>query len=170
MEYYKGESRILYIKVIGSYLPIACLTDNPFSETSEFIDTTTRDNKGWNTSRPTNQSYTISFNGLQLNTSVIGGNFSVVSYDTLKKLKRTKALLEWKIEGDFPVVDYGKAYISEISEANAVEEFLTFSGTMIGFGIPLITTKGVTVLNNGDPNVVVVTDPSATQIIRTKQL
>lgn len=170
MDYYKGEDRILYIKILGNYLPIACLQDNPFNETSEFIDTTTRDNQGWTTSRPIMQSYNISFNGLQLNTSVAGGNFNVASYDKLKQLKRSKTLLEWKIEGNFPVVDYGKCYIQELSEASPVDEFLTFSGALIGYGIPLTTTKGTDVLNSGNPLEVVVTDLTATQIIRTKQL
>ena len=170
MDFYKGQDRILFIKVLGNYLPIACLQDNPFSETSEFIDTTTRDNAGWATSRPNMQSYTISFSGLQVVTSVTGGNFSVVSYDKLKQLKRSRALLDWKIEGDFPIVDYGKCYISELSEASPVDEFLSFSGSLIGFGIPLTTTKGTDVLNSGNPLEVVVTDLTATQIIRTKQL
>lgn len=170
MDFYKGDDRILYLKILGNFLPIACLTDNPFSETSDFIDTTTRDNKGWTTSRPMSQSYSIEFNGMQVNSNTAGGNFNVASYDRLKQLKRNKALLDWKIEGNFPTVDYGKCYISDISEANAVGEFLTFSGSLVGYGIPLTTTKGTNVLNSGDPNVVIVTDPSATQIIRTKQL
>ena len=170
MDFYKGQDRILFIKVLGNYLPIACLQDNPFSETSEFIDTTTRDNAGWSTSRPNMQSYTISFSGLQVVTSVSGGNFSVVSYDKLKQLKRSRTLLEWKIEGDFPIVDYGKCYISELSEATPVDEFLSFSGSLIGFGIPLTTTKGSEVLNSGNPLEVVTTDLTATQIINTKQL
>ena len=170
MDFYKGQDRILFIKVLGNYLPIACLQDNPFSETSEFIDTTTRDNAGWSTSRPNMQSYTISFSGLQVVTSVAGGNFNVISYDKLKQLKRSRTLLEWKIEGSFPVVDYGKCYISELSEASPIDEFLTFNGSLVGFGIPLTTTKGTDVLNSGDPNELIVTDPTATQIIRTKQI
>lgn len=170
MEFFKGEDRILYLKLLGSWLPIACLTDNPFSETSEFIDTTTRDNGGWTTSRPNMQSYNISFNGLQLNTSVAGGTFTVISYDKLKQLKRSKTLLDWKIEGNFPVVDYGKAYIQELSEANAVDEFLTFSGSLVGFGIPLTTTKGTDVLNSGNPNEIIQTTTSGTEILRTKAI
>ena len=170
MDFYKGQDRILFIKVLGNYLPIACLQDNPFSETSEFIDTTTRDNVGWTTSRPNMQSYNISFSGLQVVTSVAGGNFNVISYDKLKQLKRSRTLLEWKIEGDFPIVDYGKCYISELSEATPVDEFLSFSGSLIGFGIPLTTTKGSEVLNSGNPLEVVTTDLTATQIINTKQL
>ena len=170
MDFYKGQDRILFIKVLGVYLPIACVQDNPFSETSEFIDTTTRDNQGWATSRPNMQSYNISFSGLQVVTSVAGGNFNVVSYDKLKQFKRSKTLLEWKIEGNFPVVDYGKCYIQELSEASPIDEFLSFSGSLIGFGIPLTTTKGTDVINSGNPLVVVVTDTTAKQIINTKQL
>jgi len=170
MDFYKGQDRILYIKVLGSYLPIACLQDNPFSESTEFIDTTTRDTNGWATSRPTMQSYNISFSGLQINTSVAGGVFTVLSYDKLKQLKRLKSLLEWKIEGDFPTVDYGKCYISELSEASPIDDFLSFSGTLIGYGIPLTTTKGTDVLNSGNPNELIVTDTTATKIIQIKQL
>jgi len=170
MDFYKGQDRILFIKVLGSYLPIACLQDNPFSETSEFIDTTTRDTSGWATSRPTMQSYTISFSGLQISTSVAGGNFYVLSYDKLKEFKRSKSWLEWKIEGDFPVVDYGKCWISELSEASPIDDFLSFSGTLIGYGKPLTTTKGTDVLNSGNPNELIVTDPTATKIIQTKQI
>lgn len=168
MEFYKGESRILYIQVLGVFLPIACLTDNPFSENSEFLETTTRDNQGWKTSRPIMQSYNISFNGLQVNSSVAGGNFTVASYDKLKELKRNRILLDWKIMGDFPVVDYGKAYINDLSEASPVDEFLTFSGSLVGYGKPLTTTKDIDVLNSGDPLEVIVTDTNANKIIRTK--
>lgn len=170
MDFYKGQDRILYIKQMGSWLPIACLTDNPFSESSEFIDTTTRDNNGWSTSRPNMQSYNISFNGLQVNSSVAGGTFTVVSYDKLKLLKRERTLLDWKIEGDFPVVDYGKAYIQELSEANAVDEFLTFSGSMVGFGMPKVTTKGTDILNSGDPDELIQTTTSGTELLRTKAI
>ena len=151
-EFVNGSDRILYIRLEGVWTPIACLTDNSFDETSEFIDTTTRDNNGWVTSRPIMQSYTIGFNGLQLNSTVAGGNFNVTSYDKLKLLKRDKRLLDWKIEGAiYPVIDYGKAYIADLSETNVVDEFLSFSGSMTGFGIPLTATVGTTVLNTGDP-------------------
>jgi len=153
MEFYKGEDRILYIKILGTYLPIACLTENPFSENSDFIDTTTRDNAGWKTSRPTLQGYSISFSGLQVNSTITGGNFEVASYDKLKDLKRNKTILDWKIQGNFPVVDFGKCYINELSEANAVGEFLTFSGSLVGFGKPFtnIPEEFYLLYQNQDP-------------------
>jgi hypothetical protein len=156
MEYYKGEERILYIKISGEYTPIGCLTDNSFSESSDTIDTTTRDNGGWVTSRPTMQNYSIGFNGIQVNSTMAGGDFGVASYDRLKELKRGRQLLEWKIQGEnFPVVDYGKAYITDISEAAPVNELITFSGTLNGFGQPLMASYALVLLNDGDPSVIV---------------
>jgi predicted secreted protein len=156
MEYFKGEERILYIKILGEYIPIGCLSENSFSESSETIDTTTRDNGGWNTSRPTMQSYSITFNGIQVNSTIAGGDLNVASYDRLKELKRDRQLLEWKIQGtNFPIVDYGKAYITDISEAAPVNELITFSGTLNGFGQPLMASIALVLLNNGDPSVII---------------
>lgn len=169
MEFYKGEDRILYVKYLGNWLPVGCLSSNSFSESSEILQTTTRDNDGWNTIRPTNQSYNISFEGLQINTTMAGGTFTVASYDRLKLLKRSKTLLNWKIQGtEYPTVDYGKGYITEISEASAVDEFLSFSGTLTGYGQPLTKGLGEYVLNSGDPEEILVTNENANEFIRTR--
>lgn len=168
MEYYNGEDRILYVKYLGNWLPVGCLTSNSLSESSEVLATTTRDNNSWVTSRPTNQNYSISFEGLQLNTTRAGGVFTVASYDRLKLLKRSRTLLDWKIQGTvYPTVDYGKGYITEISEASAVDEYLTFSGTITGYGEPQTRGLGEYVLNDGDPNVIITTNEDANFIIRT---
>jgi len=153
MDYFNGSDRILFVKVNGNWLPIGCLTDNSMDESSEFLDTTTRDNQGWTTSRPILQSYSVGFNGLQLNTTVSGGIFTVGSYDKLKQLKRDKILLYWKIEGVvYPIVDYGQGYISSLSEVNTIDELMSFSGTINGYGKPLMKAIAETVLNIGDPN------------------
>lgn len=167
---YLGEDRILYFKVNGSWLPVGCLTGNSFSESAEMMDTTTRDNQGWTTSRPLVQSYEISFEGLEINSTVAGGNFSTVSYDKIKLLKRDKILLNWKIQGTvYPIVDYGKCYVTALSDTNPVGEFVSFTGSATGFGKPLVTTLGTTVLNNGDPNVIVNSgDPNV--LIRTNEI
>jgi hypothetical protein len=120
------------------------------------MDTTTRDNQGWKTSRPIMQTYTLSFSGIQLNTTVSGGNFAVASYDKLQQLKRNRILLDWKVQGSvYPIVNYGKCHIISLSDANTAGELVTFSGSAEGFGVPLTQSLGTTVLNNGDPNVVI---------------
>ena len=170
MEYIKGEDRILYFKINGNWLPVGCLNENTLDESSEFIDTTTRDNQGWATSRPTNQSYTISFSGLQINTTIAGGNFNVASLDKLRQLKRARTLLDWKFQGTiYPIVDYGKCYISDLSDGNVNGELISFSGSAIGYGIPLTQSLGTVVLNNGNPDVIV-NSGNVNEIIRVSKI
>lgn len=170
MESYSGSDRILYIKYLGAWLPVGCLSSNSLSESSTMLETTTRDNDGWSTSRPTMQNYSISFDGLQLNTTMAGGTFTVASYDRLKQLKRSKMLLDWKIQGSvYPTVDYGKCYINELSEASACDELLTFTGSMVGYGLPKTKGLGEFVLNDGNPNHIIVTNEDANLIIKIKE-
>ena len=170
MDFTNGADRILFLKLNGNWLPVGCLTDNSMEESAEMMETTTRDNAGWSTSRPIMQSYSISFNGLQLNTTVVGGNFNVASYDKLKQLKRDKMLLDWKIEGTlFPIVDYGKGYINSLGEANAIDELMSFSGSITGFGKPLMAQRGTTILNTGDPNEVI-NNGNPNEIIQTGEI
>ena len=170
MEYIKGEDRILYFKINGNWLPVGCLNENTLDESSEFIDTTTRDNQGWATSRPTNQSYTISFSGLQINTTIAGGIFNIASLDKLRQLKRARTLLEWKFQGTiYPIVDYGKCYIRDLSDPNVMGELISFSGLAVGQGIPLTQSLGTVVLNNGNPDVIV-NSGNVNEIIRVSKI
>lgn len=133
MSFINGSLRILSIKLEGNYLPIGCLTSNSFSESSEMLGTTTRDNtNGWTSSIPTNQSYSVPFDGL------IGSEYSSTSkitYYQLQIYKRTKAKIEWRVDDGLGNYDFGSGYISDLSNANSVDEFVSFSGTITGFGI-----------------------------------
>ncbi len=133
--FYKGEERILYIKDATVWHPVACLSSNPISENVDMLPTTTRENAGWETVLPTNQSYSIEFNGIQILTSASGDD-TKLSYDTLKAKKRDRDLIEWKIE-DVGVIfsDTGFGYITAISEANEIGGLLSFNGTIQGYGV-----------------------------------
>lgn len=156
MNFTLGEDRLLYIKINGDYLPIGCLTSNSLDESSEFLDTTTRDNEGWTTSRPISQSYNINFSGIQVNTTVAGGDFTIASYDKVREFKRNRILVEWKLQGNtYPIVDFGKFYIQNISESESVGEFITFTGSAVGYGRPLQQALGTVLLNNGNPNTII---------------
>lgn len=148
-----GEERILYIKEDETYLPIGCLTSNPLSETSDTIETTTRENSGWKTELPTKQSYTITFEGYQILTAGVSGDSTKLSYDKLKLLKRNRTRVEWKIEdADLQFIDVGYGYITEISEANEVGAVLGFSGRIVGFGMPVASsTPGLYLFEDGEP-------------------
>lgn len=151
MENYKGEDRILYIKVEDVFIPIGCLNQNSFSESVDTIDTTTRENQGWTSVRPVMQSYNISFDGIQILTTTEQGDTTKASYDLLKVLKRNRTLLDWKITGStFPIVDYGQCYITDLSEATPVNELITFNGTLTGYGEAFTTASDDSLLlNNG---------------------
>ena len=133
----KGEDSLFYIKYNDVWCPIACETSNSFSETVEMINTTTRDNAGWKTEIPTNQSFSISLEAV-LTIDDKTANSNVLSYYKIRKMKRERTLIEWKREtlGGW-YIDSGKAYIVDISDANAVGEDITFSLQLNGFGKPL---------------------------------
>jgi TP901-1 family phage major tail protein len=159
MENYKGEDRILYIKIDDLFVPIGCLSENSFSESVDTIDTTTRENMGWTSSRPVMQSYSISFSGIQILTTTDDGDDTKASYDKLKSLKRDRVLLDWQIKGsNFPIVDYGKCFITDLSEATPVNELITFSGTLTGYGEALTTSVDSTYLLSNGQNTTIVED------------
>ena len=138
-----GTNRVLYIKWDNEYLPIGCLTSDSFSESCEMLDTTTRDNAGWKTSTPTLQSYNISFDGLIINSMFSGGDFTKVSYDRLKKLKRDRSLIEWKyIDTDGFSSDSGKGYLTELSYSSSIDEFISFNASIDGFGYLTLPSSG----------------------------
>lgn len=125
-----GTYELLYIKTQDSldYYPIACITDQSFSESSDTIETTTRDNSGWKTSKPTNQEYSISFSGLEV--SVYENQ--KVNFRELQLIKRNRELVEWKIgTGDYY---FGSGFITELSLGYPIDDNVTFDGTLIGYG------------------------------------
>lgn len=150
-----GSNRVLFIKWEDEFLPIGCLTSDSFSENVEMLSTTTRDNAGWATSVPTNQGYNISFDGLVINTNFNGGDFNKVSLDRLRELKRSRTLIEWKSEDvDKIFVDSGKGYITDLSDSANIDEFISFNGSIVGFGEPNSTTASSFYLQDGSENLI----------------
>jgi len=125
-----GTYRILYIDSGDGYQPIGCLTSHSFNEESDTLNTTTRDNEGWNTEVPTNQRYSISFDGFVLENL---SNTQQTYYD-LKNIKRNRTLINWSIDHD----EYGRGYIISLSDSNNIDEFVAFSAQLVGYGKPLI--------------------------------
>jgi len=149
----RGSERILYILVNEVYIPVGCLTSNPLSESSETIQTTTRQNNGWSTSLPTKQSYSINFEGIQILTAGDDGDATKLSYDKLKLIKRNRERVQWKIQdSDLKFIDVGYGHITEINEANEAGGVLTFSGKIVSFGMPTAaSTPGLYLFENGEP-------------------
>ena len=133
MGFINGDIELLYFKIDGIYTPIGCLTSNSFNEEVDMLNTTTRQDAGWESSRPTMQRYSISFAGLVTDDI----NFSnVVSYASIRNLKRQRTLIDWKISRGNGYDDYGQAYITNVSDSAEVESFVSFEGSMVGYGEP----------------------------------
>lgn len=128
-EFYKGADDILQIKVNDDWYPIACTISNSFSEETEMIQTTTRDNNGFNTSLPTNQSFTVDFEGIETLAISVAGK---VTYNNLQAFKRNRTKLEFKI-GTVKVLE-GFGHITSLSKTSPTTELVSFSGTLEGFG------------------------------------
>ena len=150
-----GTYSILYIKWEDEFLPIGCLTSDSFSEDIEMLDSTTRDNAGWKTSTPTNQSYNISFDGVIKNTNFNGGDFTKISLDRLRVLKRSRTLIEWKTQDNNLIfIDSGFGHITSLSKDASTDEFISFSANIEGYGSPYSTTGITFTLSDGNNNTI----------------
>ena len=133
MDVFTGIDSIFYIKYDGLWCPISCEVSSPMSETVEMINTTTRDNAGWKTEKPTLQAYSISIDAVEKK-----DNYNeIVSYRKVRKFKRDRIKIEWKREtiANY-LIDSGFGYVTEISDGNTVGEEITFNFTISGFGKP----------------------------------
>jgi predicted secreted protein len=132
-----GTYKLLYIFVTDTYYPIGCLTSQSFSEQSDMLETTTRQNAGgWKSSIPTNQSYNISFNGL-ITTDNKGG--AILTYNDLQSLKRSRTLINWKTNNESTgYSDFGMGYIQSLSNNAEVDSAIDFSCEIVGYGEPVL--------------------------------
>lgn len=134
MDFTNGTEKILSIKIGGFYYPIGCLNNNSFTESVSMLSTTTRDNEnGWETSIPIKQKYSIRFSGLIPQ----GINNSIISYKEIQNIKRSRELVNWRIKlNDDDGFDYGKGYITRLGDSSRIDSFLSFTGTLQGYGEP----------------------------------
>jgi hypothetical protein len=64
----------------------------------------------------------------------------LISYDRLRMMKRNRELITWRIMSSSPVpqyIDEGQGYIANISDVSEVNVDASFSGSIIGYGVPL---------------------------------
>lgn len=164
----RGKESLFFIKKNQTWFPVGCLTSSPMSEEVEMINTTTRENEGWATDLPTNQSYSISLNGLMVKDDEDSGA-EILSYRELRVKKRNLEMIEWKrttLDGYY--VDSGKAHITAISDSDEVDGFITFQATLKGFGKPIESNERIYSLVSADKKDFY-THPDGKTIIQTKE-
>tara|TARA_R110000850_G_scaffold173486_1_gene299146 strand:- start:2373 stop:2867 length:495 start_codon:yes stop_codon:yes gene_type:complete len=148
-----GTYNILFIDFGNGFLPIGKLISNSFSEQIETLDTTTRDNAGWKTQTLTNQSYNIEFSGIVINTYFSAADFTKISYDRLKVIKRSRQLIDWKIQdSELQFVENGKGQLTSLSSESNIDEFITFSASLQGYGSPSSTSGKLYTIQDGNDN------------------
>lgn len=134
MKHFQGVESIFFIKQDDVWFPISCEVSSPISESIEMLNSTTRDNAGWKTERPSQQSYSISIDAVQTKDNYA----DIISYRKIRKLKRERKKIEWKRETVTNyLVDSGFGYVTEISDSNTVGEEITFNFSISGFGKPI---------------------------------
>lgn len=131
----KGEDLILYVYDSSVYRPVACLTQNSLSETTNIIESQTKCDPGVVTRDFGTSSYELSLEGEYIDTTSVTGDTSSASHDYLRTIQRQK--ITWRMDtglADTPYY-YGNGIISELSlEAPAGDELSTFSATITGDG------------------------------------
>ena len=138
-KFINGTYKVLELNVptVG-FVPIGCLTENSFTERVEMLETTTRENTGgWITAVPLAQGYTIDFSGL-VPFDFYDTEVTYVSLELLKTYKRARTKISWRIVSNGST-ESGEAYITEIGDSAVVDEFVSFTGSLLGYGEITIT-------------------------------
>ena len=134
----KGDLIVLDVWDGAIYRPVVCLTSNGVSETVNVIESQTKCLPGAIEKDAGSYSYEISIEGQKIDTTSAGSEVTKASYDYLKTLLRTKALVTWRTDTgsvDTPY-EYGTGILSDLSDGNdAGDSLSTFSGTLSGSGL-----------------------------------
>ena len=135
-EFVNGDNSVLSILRDADYVPIACLTSNGTSETVTFNEVQTKCDPGVIISTPNAYSYTKSLDGLLTDTTSVGGDTALASWDYLSSLMRNKTLIYWKEEIGSPafVTEFGEGYLESLEMVAAAGDNITFTGSIKGTG------------------------------------
>lgn len=135
-KFVNGDNSVLSILRDGNYVPIACLTSNGTAETVTFNEVQTKCDPGVIISTPNAYSYTKSLDGVLTDTTSVGGDTALASWDYLSSLMRNKTLIYWKEAVGSPAFlnEYGEGYIESLELVANSGENITFTGSIKGTG------------------------------------
>jgi len=133
----KGDAIILSIwDDVSAYEPVACLTSNSLSETTNIIESQTKCSPGVIEKGVGSYAYEISADGQYIDTTSAGGVLTSVSHDKLRGYQGF--VKEWKISTGLTdtVAYYGSGVISSLElSADAGDSFATFTCSIAGDGV-----------------------------------
>lgn len=134
--YIQGKQEVLAVwNGTDAYEPLVCLTSSGLSESVEEVSARTRcDANGATQKKAGAISYEISFEGLYSEVEA-----DKVSWVGLKTKLRSLGNFDWRITTTYSDastdVEYGNAFFSSLEKSGEVDEFITFSGSLIGNGL-----------------------------------
>jgi len=135
-----GDLIILSVYDGAAYRPVACLTSNSLSETTNVLESVTKCNPGETLKTKGTRSYNISAEGEYIDTTSAGGQTTLASHDYLKTLADA-GNINWRMAtglADNPFY-YGEAIITDLGLTAPANEITTFSATLEGSGA-IVTT------------------------------
>ena len=106
-------------------MPVGCLTSVSRSEAISFIGTCKTNIDGGLTQLGRLYSYSIPFDG------VMSTDNDIISWTGLKSLERMK--INWELVSDEMDSEAGEGFIENLELIGAVQDFITFSGTITGY-------------------------------------
>lgn len=131
----KGDDLVLYVHDGTAYRPIACLTSNTLSETTNIIESQTKCEPGVIAKDVGSRTYELSAEGRYIDTTSVGAEVDKASHDYLRTRQSEK--LNWRMSTGLTDTTfyYGVAIISELSNENpAGDDLANFSATFSGDG------------------------------------
>lgn len=143
MSIVQGNDRILFVKVGDIFQPIACLSNNGMSEDVETISTTTRNSEGWRTSLPTQQGFSVTFEGFQVPTLFRANTDSIVNTVITVTLQNnsTSSPLKFTIIGTDWVFFINKFITNDTDLITATPSFYILAGSTIAETVTNIVTN-----------------------------
>ncbi len=134
--YIKGKEETLAVwDGVSAYEPIVCLTSNSLSESVEEITAprTKCDTNNALVREAGQYSYEIPFEGVYAETEA-----AKLSWAELRTKLRALGNVTWRLTTTYADastdVEFGTAFFSALEKTSAVDEFLAFSGTLLGSG------------------------------------
>jgi hypothetical protein len=131
-----GDLAILSIMRDAVMTPVACLTSNGLAEALTFNEVQTKCDPGVIISTPNSYSYNIPLEGVLTDTTSVGGDDALASWDYLRNLMRGKTLVQWQITIGEPafITDGGFGYFENLEMTAPAGDNITFTGSIKGTG------------------------------------
>lgn len=131
----KGQNEILSIwDGVDTYEPVVCIISHTVSENVDEISSRTKcDANGATQKESGAYTYEISFEG-----EYAENEADKVSWAELRTKLRSLGTFTWKIETTYSSgsdVEYGTGFFGNLDKTAGTDEFISFSGSLIGSGL-----------------------------------